>query len=77
MDRDPSCILQAVEDVSSHFKLALKHEQVKAIQNFCEGHDVFVSLPTGFGKSMIYGLLPLVFDTIRGKLIFFTLVVMI
>ena len=40
MDRDPSCILQAVEDVSSHFKLALKHEQVKAIQNFCEGHDV-------------------------------------
>ena len=61
---DASCILQAVAEVSSE----LKDEQVEAILNSCQGQDVFVSLPTGFGKSMIYGLLPLVFDKIRGKL---------
>ena len=28
--------------------------------------DVFVSLPTAFGKSLIYGLLPAVFDRLKG-----------
>ena len=40
----------------------LKDEQVKALCTFVEGRDVFVSLPTGFGKSLCYVLLPLVFD---------------
>ncbi len=26
-----------------------------------------MSLPTGYGKSLIYAILPLVFDEIRGK----------
>ena len=32
--------------------LKLKEEQQQAIEAICHGDDVFVSLPTGFGKSM-------------------------
>ena len=34
----------------------------EAIAAFVSGNDVFVSLPTGYGKSFYYVLLPLVFD---------------
>ena len=44
---------------------ALKPLQRDAIQTFVGGRDVFVSLPIGFGKSLCYGLLPLVFDRLR------------
>ena len=37
-------------------------EQRKAVIHFVSGEDVFVSLPTGAGKSLCYGLLPFVFD---------------
>ena len=30
---------------------ALKPLQREAVRSFCSGHDVFVSLPTGYGKS--------------------------
>ena len=53
---------RVIGDVSLELGLQLKDKQVEAIQKFCEGSDVFVSLPTGFGKSMIYGLLPLEHD---------------
>ena len=36
----------------------LKSEQLKAIVEFVRGREVFVSLPTGFVKSLIYGLIP-------------------
>ena len=35
----------------------LKEEQLLALEKFVTGSDVFVSLPTGFGKSLIYGLM--------------------
>ena len=44
----------------------LKTEQVESIFYFVKGIDVFVSLPTGFGKSLCYILLPSVFDLLRG-----------
>lgn len=43
----------------------LKEKQKECIVRFLEGHDVFGSLPTGYGKSLIYGLLPDIFNRIR------------
>jgi len=44
----------------------LKPEQSKAVLAFLEGKDVFVALPTGYGKSIIYAMLPAVFDRLKG-----------
>ena len=44
----------------------MKEEQLLAIEKFVTGSDVFVSLATGFGKLLIYGLLPAVFDRLKG-----------
>ena len=46
----------------------LKSKQKEAIKAFVEGNDTFVSLPTGYGKSVIYGILPIVFDKMRGRI---------
>ena len=43
----------------------VKPHQPEAILAFCEGEDVCVSLPTGFGKTPIFAVLPLLFKTIR------------
>ena len=37
----------------------LKYQQLKAVWEFVNGQDVFVSLPTGFGKSYCYALPPI------------------
>ena len=44
---------------------ALKAEQEQAITHFVNGNDVFVFLPTGYGKSLCFALLPRVFDILR------------
>ena len=43
----------------------LKDEQLSAIEKFVCGQDVFVSLPTGFRKSVIYGILLTIFDRMK------------
>ena len=58
MDVDKA-ILCALERASLS---QLKPDQEKAIKTFVSGKVVFVSLPTGFGKSLCFALLPLVFD---------------
>ena len=40
----------------------MKDKQKEAITSFVEGNDVLVILPTGYGKSLCFALLPLVFD---------------
>ena len=57
---------EVIEDASCQIRLCLKYRQAEAIKSFVSGHDVFVSLPTGYGKSKIYAILPLVYDKIRG-----------
>ena len=47
--------------------LKLKKEQVEAISLVSSGKDVFLWLPTGFGKSICYQSLPFVFDHKLGK----------
>ena len=41
--------------------------QVEAVKSFISGKDTFVILPTGYGKSVIYGVLPLMFDYMFGE----------
>ena len=38
----------------------LKPMQVKCLESLISGHDVMAVLPTGYGKSMIYHLLPFI-----------------
>ena len=45
---------------------ALKAKQEEAILSFLAGNDTFVSLPTGYGKSIIYGILPVLYDLLLG-----------
>ena len=42
--------------------LKLKDEQQQAIASMYSGQDVFVFLPTGFGKSICFQVLPFLFD---------------
>ena len=44
----------------------MKPEQEELVKEFISGRDVFGILPTGFGKSLRYGCLPLVFDELLG-----------
>ena len=44
----------------------LKEKQKEAVMALVQGHDTFVVLPTGYGKSIIYAILPLVFDKLKG-----------
>lgn len=45
----------------------LKPKQLEAVTKFCQGRDVFASLPTSYGKTLIYALLPSIFNSIRGR----------
>ena len=47
--------------------LTLKKEQVESVRYVYDGKDVFVWLPTGFGKSVIYECLPFVFETLNER----------
>ena len=45
----------------------LKPEQILVIQNIVRGKDVFTDLPTGFGKSLIFQILPSVLKSLQSS----------
>ena len=55
MDAAITTVLNELETISF-----LKDEQSVALKAFVGNNDVFAVLPTGFGKSLIYQLAPLV-----------------
>lgn len=56
---------KAFDDCKSMFKIQpFLKEQEEAIKMFFENKNVFVNLPTGFGKSLIYQCLPMIADVL-------------
>ena len=45
----------------------LREQQLHAANKFLQGNDVFVSLPTESGMSLICAVLPFAFDHLRGS----------
>ena len=58
LERDRITVIVRVAAAEAAFH-DLKPEQMQAILEFSDDRDIFVSLPTGYGKFLIYGLLPL------------------
>ncbi len=58
-------ITTIISNAAGSLGFELKPEQHASILGFVKGQDVFVSLPTGYGKSLCYILLPIVFDRLR------------
>ena len=58
LERDRITVIVRVAAAEAGFQ-DLKPEQMQAILEFINGRDIFVLLPTGYGKSLIYRLLPL------------------
>ena len=58
----------AVAEVCRRMELRpLRPKQMEAMSTFVSGKDTFVALPTGYGKSIIFAVLPLLFDILFGK----------
>ena len=66
-----SCIQSAlsacVRSVCDQHGYKLKKEQEEAIMNFISGKDVFVCLPTGYGKSVCFMFLPEIMDVVHSR----------
>jgi len=60
-------IYAAIQHVSETLlRYSLKPKQLEAVSTTMSGNDAFVSLPTGYGKSTIYAIIPIAFDYLLG-----------
>ena len=66
-DQFSATLLYALEQLGTP-NISLKDEQKCSIRAAFSGKDVFVCLPTGFGKSLCYQVLPFTFDHKAGLL---------
>ncbi len=55
----------------------MKPEQLDVTIAFVEGRDVFTVLPTGYGKSLCYSILPYTFDTLANKERGFSIIIVV
>ena len=63
--RYPSHEVQEAATRSAVWELGyqdVKPEQMKVVEAYVQGRDVFAVLPTGYGKSLGYSCLPIVFN---------------
>lgn len=66
----PSASVYSPEEITSSIQYAadilhlpnVKEQQMNGLTHFLKGHDLFVNLPTGYGKSMIFHGAPLCID---------------
>ena len=59
-------IQQAIREATEALGYSeLRQQQERVVTQFLGGKDVFLSLPTGSGKSLCYCMLPKVFDCLR------------
>ena len=49
--------------------LGFQTKQKEATVEFVSRKDVFILLPTGYGKSVYYATIPLIFDQLRGNIV--------
>ena len=54
---------QQIDIIGARLGHQLQGKQ-EAIIAYTSSKDTFVALPTGYGKGLIYGFLPLVFDSV-------------
>ena len=67
---DTTSILPAIASVLMRFPSLpqrLKDRQIEVLSFVLQGRDTFAVLPTGYGKSLIYYLLPLLHDELYPK----------
>jgi len=48
---------EAILAISKDLLITFKDKQLGTLKSFCSGNDLFVSLPMGYGKSLIYAAL--------------------
>ena len=53
---------EALDFAAQTLGLELKRHQTTALRQLVQGHDLFVNLPTGFGKSIIFQAATIVLD---------------
>ena len=58
-------VVSKIDEVAKEFGFTLKEKQKEVISAIISGNDVFCCLPTGYGKSLCYSILPKVYDCIH------------
>ena len=59
------CVFYALSQLQMA-DISFKKEQHSSMEAICNGHDVFVWLPTGYGTSLRYQTLPFIMDCKQG-----------
>ena len=56
-----STLCDCIDILFAETKIKVKPKQIEVVDNILKGQDTLCILPTGFGKSLIYQMLPAVY----------------